>query len=87
MNKYNIESAFLNYLKVEKMDIETMTPEKLKETKHAFFAGYSYLLAAMETISDLPTEEEAVFVYKNFYNQIEEFFKVEIVKNSKLNYI
>lgn len=86
MNNFIIEKAFLDYLKMVKLDINSMSAIQIKETQSAFFAGCGYMFRTLESTSNLPTEDKAIFVYKNFENQIEEFFKEEVIKQSKINH-
>lgn len=85
MNNFNIEIAFKEYLKLVGLDIETISQLQLQETKRAFFGGCGYMFRALERTSDMPTEEEAIFTFKSLENQIEEFFKVEVIQQSKIN--
>lgn len=86
MNSYNLETAFLEYLKMVNLDIKHLSIIELVETKRSFFAGCGYMFRALESISSLQTEEEAIYVFKNFEAQINEFFKKEIIQQSKINH-
>ena len=68
------------------LDIKHLSIIELQETKRAFFAGCGYLFRAFESTSSLQTEEEAIYVFKNFEAQINEFFKKEIIQESKINH-
>ena len=86
MNSYTIETAFREYLKIVNLDIKHLSIIELVETKRAFFAGCGYMFRALESTSNMATEEEAIYVYKSFDAQINEFFKKEIIQQSKINH-
>jgi hypothetical protein len=87
MTNFKIERAFLIYLKMLNIEPKELSVIQMVEIKRAFYAGCDYIFKTLESTANLPSEEEAVFVWKNFEYQINEFFKVEIEKPSKLNYL
>jgi hypothetical protein len=86
MNSYNLETAFLEYLKMVNLEMKHLSIIELVQTKRAFFAGCGYLFRALESTSNMATEQEAIYVYKSFEAQINEFFKKEIIQPSKINH-
>lgn len=87
MTNFNIEKGFYDYLKRQKIEAASISEAQLQEIKKMFFAGSGYMFSTLETTSSLPSEEEAIYVWKNMEYQLNEFFKVEVQKPSKLNHL
>ena len=62
MNKFELEDAFLEYLKMVKLELKDMSIIQLVETKRAFYAGCGYMFRALESTADLSNECEIIAI-------------------------
>lgn len=78
METFDIEQAFLEYLKMVKLNINDLNEMQLQETKRAFYGGSGYMIRALQRANNLPTQHESLTVFNNLEKQIENFFINEI---------
>lgn len=78
METFNLQSAWIDYLNMVKLDITKMSPVQITETKRAFMAGAGFMFRAFGRTGDLPMER-AMNVVSDMELQIAQFWNEECV--------
>ncbi len=83
MEKFNIEHQFMLYLERVGLNIKTMHPIQLQETRRAFYGAAGQMLILLrDDLSELP-EEEAISKLDSMIIQVEAFWMNQIKPNQK----
>lgn len=82
MESFNLHLAFLEYLRMGKLDINTMSQVQKTETKRAFIAGCGYMFRAFgRTVEmDLETADDII---RDMEQQIALFWNDECVEHDQ----
>jgi len=87
MNKFNLEDQYQEYLKLVKLNEETMHPAQKIETRRAFFGACGIMLVMLrDDIGGIEDEDEAIRVLEDLRDQVAKFWETSITDDkSKLN--
>jgi hypothetical protein len=83
MDTFIIETAFLEYLKLMKLNIEELSQTQLIETKNAFYAGCGFMFRAFERAGELSSDESTMDVFASLEKQIETYFQNQVTDFQK----
>jgi hypothetical protein len=78
MEKFNIDEAFEEYLKMSELKPSEMSEIQLTETRRAFFAGSGYMLMALIKVNNTLKMHEALPVFESFKKQVSNFWETEV---------
>lgn len=78
MKNFNIEEQFLQYLKLVKLDMNTMPLTQIIETKRAFIAGVGQLLVFMLQAQKTHTDEEGANMLTDLDRQLTVYWEMQL---------
>ena len=77
---FNLENHFNHYLKLVKIDPRKVMPFQLREMRRAFYGGIGILLVMQNQQMKTFSEDECVKILNHLFDQVEIYWKQEIIQ-------